>query len=128
MMCFEGAHKLPAQLDEELSAKIHLCDNTNEIIQTHDGIFINALHENMPECNLKRGNNKLSDIREGDMCHVYCAQSSCAAAIQYMNENKEQFLKCDVIHYIHQGAINMHEKHLSKGDECHLKIKAYNES
>jgi hypothetical protein len=126
MICHESAHVLPQKIDKTLFDKVHVCDNTNDITQNHNGIFINALSDTMPQCDLKRGVNTLSDIKNGDMCHVYCAQSSCSAAIDHMNSNKDVYSKCKVIHYIHKGAIDMDKANLNDGARCHADILAYN--
>ena len=116
---------LPGSIDAKLVPKVRVCDNTNEIVMKHDGIFLNAL-EDMRECNLKRGVNSLDDIKEGSTCHVYCAQSTCSAAIQYMNSHADVFAKCDAINYMHRGSIDIQEDSLVDGQACHASIKAYN--
>lgn len=128
MICSEGANVLPETINYNIAHKVYICDNTNEILKTHTGIFINALGDTMPECNLKDGVHTSEDIKNGDMCYVYCAQSSCSAAIRYMNDRVEDFKKCDTIHYLHQGAIGMEKNNLKDGDTCHAKIEAYNNS
>lgn len=117
---------LPGRIDEKLAEKVEVCDNTNDIVESHNGIFIHALHEKMPECDLKRGVNSLEDIKEGDMCHVYCAQSTCSAAIRYMNDHTDKFSKCGTIHYVHRGSIDIKEEKLVDGMKCHSNIEAYN--
>ena len=111
MICSESANVLPATIDDDIITKIHVCDNTDEIVKKHTGIFINAIREKMPEYNLKVGINGLDDVKEGDLCNIYCAQSSCSDAIEYMNDNKDDLMKCDKIYYLHQGAIKMEKNH-----------------
>lgn len=126
MICLEGVNILPGVISDNIAHKVHVCDNTDDILETHTGIFINALGDKMPECDLKKGVHTSEDIKNGDMCHIYCAQSSCSAAIQYMNDHVDDFQKCDTIHYLHQGAIKMEKNKLKDGDTCHANIEAYN--
>ncbi len=66
MICSEGANILPEVINDTISDKLHVCDNTDEILETHVGIFINALGDTMPECDLKKGVHTSGDIKIND--------------------------------------------------------------
>ena len=90
-------------------------------------VFINALSDAMPACDLKRGVIAAQNIERGDACHVYCAQASCSAAKDYIAAHAQDFDRCSAVHYLSQGAIEIDATLLIDGDACHAAIRAWNE-
>lgn len=86
-------------------------------------VFLNALSEQLPECDRKEKMSTLSELMSADMCYVYCAQRSCGAATEYMKTNETELReKCSMITYLHNGALGMEKGELVDGTVCHKKI------
>jgi hypothetical protein len=91
-------------------------------------VFINALTEQMPECNRLKGAVSLGKVDEkSERCFVYCAQHSCDAARTYMINNESELKqRCHEVVYLPNGALAMDAKDLVDGDACHRNIIAHN--
>ena len=99
----------------------------NEFLQSNPGdIYINALSESMPFCNILGKSATVNDIKTGDVCNVYCAQPSCDAAKKYLKSH--DFSKCSRVNYLKQGALHINKSLLQNGDECHNAIHEWNAS
>jgi hypothetical protein len=97
--------------------------------QVPTSVYLNALSNEMPECNRKTDMSLLSDGKHAEMCYVYCAQRSCHAAEEFMKEHESQLrAKCSMITYLQDGAFEMNADDLVDGALCHKNIKQYNDS
>jgi hypothetical protein len=83
MICHESAHVLPQKIDKTLFDKVHVCDNTNDITQNHNGIFINALSDTMPQCDI---------VRHKKRRHVSCLL--CSIVMLRRNRSHEFQQRC----------------------------------
>lgn len=103
-------------------------EGINDVIRnaSKDDKFIHALSESLPQCDLKRGVDKVEDIVEGDACNVYCAQASCDAAKKYMKEHASHFARCSSVNYLKEGSIRMDADLLVDGFVCHDAIHKWN--
>lgn len=116
---------LPADIDPLLEDKVYVCDDIHSYIH-RDGIMIHALDDKLPSCTLNTGTRTAKDILPGSVCKVYCAQQTCGGAIEYMNSHVNDFLQCDTILYLHEGAIGIDDAFLSDGKMCKRKIREFN--
>ena len=101
----------------------------NERIRDVTGIshvFVHALSDTMPACDLRRGVIAASDIEWGDVCHVYCAQPSCSAAKDHIATHAEEFGRCAVVEYLSEGALAIEPSLLVDGTACHTAIQEWN--
>ena len=91
-------------------------------------VFINALAEQMPECNRIEGTKSLGEVDgKSERCFVYCAQHSCDAARTYLTENRTELeQKCGEVVYLSNGALAMDSEDLVNGEVCHRNIIAHN--
>ena len=107
-------------------------DFTCEKVPSFDSnaVFINALSEEMPECDRKANARQLNSLSTEDplpTCYVYCAQRSCGAAKQFMMKHEfELSSKCESVLYLHGGALEMQPDELVDGTKCHANIIASN--
>ena len=120
----EYEKELPGQIPDKLMEKVFVC--CNDALEEHDGPVIHALHSKMPECSLKQEMTMPWQIERGDVCRVYCAQSSCSAALDMLGERVDDFERCDKILYMHEGSREMEPSVLRDGEACHNKIDEYN--
>ena len=118
---------LPAKIDSQLQKKVQVCDNINTHLELQPNeVIIHALHDSLPSCSLASGTHTLENIESGSVCKIYCAQETCSAAIDYINQHKRVFEKCDSVLYLHEGSISIESSLLQDGETCHKKIKEYN--
>ena len=89
--------------------------------------FLHALSESMPMCDLKRGVTDISQIQEGDVCNVYCAQSTCDAAKKYIDTHRHTLTKCSTVNYLKNGSLEIDESRLVDGQGCHQAIREWNQ-
>ena len=91
-------------------------------------VYINALHDTLPECDRREATVTLDALEKADRCFVYCAQRSCDAAKDFMKENRDELAaKCERITYLRDGAMGMAPATLRGGRACHDRIEEYNE-
>ena len=101
-------------------------ENATEFLK-NDFPVLNALHLEMPECDVKGRKNTLDSFQKSDNCYVYCAQRSCSAAKNYISANADVLAdKCAQITYLHNGALSMPPSLLVDGDKCHSNILKHN--
>lgn len=94
-----------------------------------DAVYINALHDKMPECDRVEGVVALEKLTHADECHVYCAQRSCDAAQKFIATHADELEhKCGVVKYLHNGALAMPKSKLVDGAACHAKIVDFNKA
>ena len=105
-----------------------VCDG---IVKDEQGtVFLNALSENMPECDRKRSMStldRLDSFKTPPHCRVYCAQRSCDAAKTFLKEHDDALSKkCASVTYLPGGALEMDQHDLVDGVACHRNIVAHN--
>lgn len=93
-----------------------------------DDVFLNALADNMPACDRRNDRMaRLDGIDHAATCYVYCAQRSCQAANDFMENNAPALRdKCEAIVYLHNGALSMAADDLADGQRCHADIVDFN--
>jgi hypothetical protein len=94
-------------------------------------VFLNTLHESLPECDRATHAATLDDIdatAPASHCYVYCAQRSCHAAVGFLAEHEDALrAKCADVTYLRNGALAMREGELADGATCHAKVVAHND-
>lgn len=96
-----------------------VCDNALSLGK--DGVFINTLHDSMPECDHATRSVTLDELSSKDPvdCYVYCAQRTCDASTNFMKKNKEELSqKCRTVSYVPGGALEMDPASLKDGSLC----------
>ena len=87
------------------------------------GVFLNALADDMPECDRVLNMARLDEVQTATSCYVYCAQRSCGAAKTFLERNADAlFEKCTTVSYLHGGALEMRKEDLVDGEMCHRNI------
>ena len=108
-----------------------VCERAPERVDAN-AVFLNALHDAMPECDRAAHAATLSDLaaRDGAQaphCYVYCAQRSCGAAVDFMTSHADELQRgCSGVTYLHNGALGMRESELVDGATCHARVAAHN--
>lgn len=112
---------------DSLPQTTQVCDIPPQRIGERE-VFINALHDSMPECDRATHSATLETLGHASHCYVYCAQRSCHAAVRFMDQHEEALRDgCDSITYLRNGALGMPETALADGRACHANILAHNE-
>ena len=117
--------ELGYDFDPRVADKVNVCERPPERLGEAD-VFINAL-PSMSECDRHHAMASLETPERADNCYVYCAQRSCHAAVNYMNEHAEELAdKCAAVTYLRNGALGMPAIDLVGGDACHAKVISHN--
>ena len=75
---------------ETLPPDTRVCELPPDRLDDGD-VFINALHDNLPECDRATHAATLDDVADGaSHCYVYCAQRACHAAVRYMTTHADE--------------------------------------
>ena len=132
MQCTTAARLAGDAHAARLPSATRVCERAPERVGAN-AVFLNALHDAMPECDRTAHSATLADLAgaRGDdaapHCYVYCAQRSCGAAADFVTSHAEELQRgCSAVTYLRNGALGMRESELVDGAACHARVVEHN--